>query len=73
MRDTFLRLISDDERNKLNDLMQDEGNESRYHIKIILLKNEGYTVPEIKMAINHHDVNIRKWIHRFNVEYNPSI
>ena len=24
------------------------------------------TVPEIRMATNHHDVNIRKWIHRFN-------
>jgi transposase len=34
--------------------------------KIILLKDEGYTVPEIRMAINHHDTNIRKWIHRFN-------
>ena len=40
--------------------------ESSYRAKIILLKDEGYTVPEIRMATNHHDVNIRKWIHRFN-------
>lgn len=33
---------------------------------MILLKDEGYTVPEIRMATNHHDINIRKWIHRFN-------
>jgi len=67
MRDTFLRLITDDERNMLYDMMQDGGDEeSSYRAKIILLKNEGYTVPEIRMAINHHDVNIRKWIHRFN-------
>lgn len=66
MRDTFLRLISDDERNKLYDMMQDGDEESSYRAKIILLKNEGYIVPEIRMAINHHDVNIRKWIHRFN-------
>jgi hypothetical protein len=24
------------------------------------------TVPEIRMATNHHDINIRKWIYRFN-------
>ncbi len=34
--------------------------------KIILLKDEGYTVPQIRKIINHHDHNIRKWIHRFN-------
>ena len=34
--------------------------------KIILLKDKGYTVPEIRKATNHHDINIRKWIHRFN-------
>ena len=66
MRDTFLRLISDDERNMLYDMMQDGDEESSYRAKIILLKNEGYIVPEIRMATNHHDVNIRKWIHRFN-------
>ena len=67
MRDTHLRLISDDERNRLYDMMQyEDEDESGYRAKIILLKNEGYTVPEIRMATNHHDVNIRKWIHRFN-------
>lgn len=41
--------------------------ESSYRAKIILLKDkEGYTVPEIRVATNHHDTNIRKWIHRFN-------
>ena len=66
MRDTFLRLITDDERNTLYDMMQLEDNESGYRAKIILLKDEGHTVPEIRMATNHHDINIRKWIHRFN-------
>jgi hypothetical protein len=28
--------------------------ESGYRAKIILLKDEGYTVPEIRRAINHH-------------------
>jgi hypothetical protein len=40
-----------------------------YRAKIILLKNNGYTISEIRrMATNHHhDRNIRKWIlHHFN-------
>lgn len=65
MRDNFLRLLSDDERNMLYELIED-GDESSYRAKIILLKDEGYTVPEIRRATNHHDINIRKWIHRFN-------
>jgi transposase len=67
MGDTNLRLISDDERNALYGMMQDaDDGESGYRAKIILLKDEGYAVPEIRRATNHHDVNIRKWIHRFN-------
>ena len=40
--------------------------EAGYRAKIILLKDEGYTVPQIRKITNHHDHNIRKWIHRFN-------
>ena len=43
-----------------------EDKESGHRAKIILLKDEGYTVPEIRKITNHHDNNIRKWIHRFN-------
>ena len=43
-----------------------EDKESGYRAKIILLKDEGYTVPQIRKITNHHDLNIRKWIHRFN-------
>jgi transposase len=46
--------------------MLDEDTETGYRAKIILLKDEGNTVPEIRKATNHHDSNIRKWIHRFN-------
>lgn len=63
MRDTNLRLITDVERNRLYDMMQYEDDESEYRAKIILLKDNGYTVPEIRRSTNHHDVNIRKWIH----------
>jgi transposase len=65
MRDTFLRMLTDKEKDLLYQLMLDN-KEASYRAKIILLKSNGYTVPEIKVAINHHDVNIRKWIHRFN-------
>ncbi len=66
MRDTFLRVITDDERNTLYDMMQEEDNESGYRVRIILLKDDGFAVPEIRRITGHHDVNIRKWIHRFN-------
>jgi|SRR5215203_3320383 len=65
MRDTFLRLLTDDEKNILHGIML-EDKESGYRAKIILLKDDGYTVPEIRKSTNHHDSNIRKWIHRFN-------
>ncbi len=45
-------------------MLEDE--KSGYRAKIILLKDEGYTVPEIRKITNHHDNNIRKWVHRFN-------
>jgi len=64
MRDTFLRMLTDDEKNILHLMLEDT--ESGYRAKIILLKDEGYTVLEIRIATNHHDNNIRKWIHRFN-------
>ena len=46
-------------------MMQEEDNESGYRVKIKLLKDDGYTVPEMSIT-GHHDVNIRKWIHPFN-------
>ena len=64
MRDTFLRMLTDDEKNILHLMLEDT--EAGYRAKIILLKDERYTVPEIRKMTNHHDHNIRKWIHRFN-------
>ena len=65
MRDTFLRMLTDKEKGILYQLMLDD-KEAGYRAKIILLKGDGYTVPEIRRATNYHDSNIRKWIHRFN-------
>ena len=39
---------------------------SGYRARIILTKDEGIAVQEIRKITNHHDNNIRKWIHRFN-------
>jgi hypothetical protein len=68
VRDTHLRSITEKERNILLHLLVDEDDpaESGYRAKIILLKDEGYTVPDIKKITSHHDNNIRKWIRRFN-------
>lgn len=65
VRDTYLRSITGKERNTLH-LLLDDDPESGYRAKIILLKDEEYTVPEIRKITNHHDNNIRKWIHIFN-------
>ena len=64
MRDTFLRMLTNDEKNILHIMLEDI--EAGYRAKIILLKDDGYTVPQIRKMTNHHDHNIRKWIHRFN-------
>ena len=44
----------------------DNDAESGYRARVILLRDEGYTVPEIRKITNRHNNNIRKWIHRFN-------
>jgi transposase len=58
--------ISDDQRNILYNMIEWDDEESSFRAKIILFKDDGYTFPEIRMTTNHHDANIRKWIHRFN-------
>jgi hypothetical protein len=65
MQPTYLRDITEDEKNNLYEIM-DNDTEADYRAKIILLRSEGYTVAEIRRQTNHHDNNIRNWIHRFN-------
>lgn len=59
--DPFLRPNTDDERKQYYDLIDWADKESSYPAKMILLKDECYAVPEIKIATNHHDTNIRYW------------
>ncbi len=47
MRDTFLRMPTNKEKDILYQLMHDD-KESGYRAKIIILKADGYTVPEIR-------------------------
>lgn len=83
VRYTPIREITDKEKNKLYTLL-DTNPEIRYRIKIVLLANEGYTVPEIREMTNIYDKTVRKWIHKFNnkgiegivtkiVDYSPMI
>ena len=65
VRYTPIRDIADKEKNKLYFLL-DTNQEIKYRIKIILLANDGYTVPEIREMTNIYDKTIRKWIHKFN-------
>ena len=65
MWNIHLKEISTEEMNDLHWLL-DNDPESGYRARIILLRDDGYTVPEIRRITNHHDNNIRKWIHRFN-------
>lgn len=62
MQPTYLRDVTEDEKNNLYDIM-DNDTDSDYRAQII---REGYTVGGIRRQTNHHDNNIRKWIHRFN-------
>ena len=65
MQITYLRDITEDEKNNLYDMMDNDA-EVSYRAKIILLRSERYAVAEIRRQTNHYDNNIRKWIHRFN-------
>ena len=57
-------MLTIDEKNLLHIMLGHA--ESGYRAKIILLKDEGYLVQQIRKITNHHDHSIRKWIHKFN-------
>jgi len=59
VRYTPIREITDKEKNKLYTLL-DTNLDIKYRIKIVLLANEGYTVPEIREMTNTYDKTIRK-------------
>ena len=46
VRDAFLRLLTGDEKNLLHLMLEDK--ESGYRAKVILLKDDGHAVPQIR-------------------------
>ena len=82
VRYTPLREITKKKKNRLFILL-DTNPEIKYRIKIVLLANDGYTVPEIREMTNTYDKTIRKWIHKFNdngidglftkIDYSPTM
>jgi len=82
VRYTPIREITDKEKNKLYALL-DTNQNIKYRIKIVLLANGGYIVPEIREMTNTYDKTIRKWIHKFNdnginglftkIDYSPMV
>jgi hypothetical protein len=58
MRPTYLGDITEEEKNKLYAMIDDDSsNGVGYRAKIILLlRNEGYTVPEIRRKTNHDNI-----------------
>ena len=57
MGPTYLRDITEEEKNRLCSMIDyDSSKGAGYRAKIILLlRNEGCTVPEIRRKTNHHD------------------
>jgi hypothetical protein len=59
MCDTFLEMLTKDfEKDHLHLMLEDK--EFGHGAKMILLKDDGYTVKPIRRMTNHHDNNIRK-------------
>ena len=65
MRKLFVRTLSQDEKDKLFNLLERKDQISD-RAKIILLSEEGYEGIEINRMLDIHVVTVRKWIKRFN-------
>ena len=48
MRPTYLRDITKEEKDRLYAMIDDDSEGTGYRAKIILLRNEGYTFPDIR-------------------------
>lgn len=61
-----VREITEKEKEQLGKwtMSKDEGLKLRAWV--ILLSNDGLSVPKIGEGFHRHPVNLRKWIHRFN-------
>ncbi len=64
----FVRPLRADERNRLDEMLRvDYDGELARRAQIVLLSTQRVSVREISHRIGMHPINVRKWLHRFNV------
>ena len=64
----FAREISPEEKKKIVDVLDNGSAHIKKRVRIILLSaEERYRATEIARMLDMHPVNLRKWIHRFNL------
>ena len=64
----YIRELESQEQKQLEVLLgQPETDLPVNRLLIVKLSAEGWRVPEISTMVNLHPINLRKWIHRFNV------
>jgi transposase len=64
----YARELGDTEVAQLRQWLGGGDAELKHRAQVILLSSEGYRIPEIGEMVESHPANLRKWIHRFNVE-----
>jgi transposase len=64
----FVRPLNDQERQELKRLARREVGRVSERIRIILLSNKGYTVPQIADIFECDQASVRNWIERFEAE-----
>ena len=63
----FLRELQTDERQALDQAANNPSLDWSQRARIILLSAASKTVPDISAEVRLHPINVRKWIHRFNM------
>ena len=63
----FVRELQTDERQALDQAANNPSLDWSQRARIILLSAASKTVPDISAEVRLHPINVRKWIHRFNM------
>ncbi|NOZ05324.1 MAG: helix-turn-helix domain containing protein [Chloroflexi bacterium] len=64
----YVRDIRQEEEQQLRHWIEDADPILRHRARVILLSSQGYRIPEIGPLLGAHPTNLRKWIHRFNMQ-----
>lgn len=62
----YVKPLSENEELKIQEIMNNSSKNISIRAKIVLLSNDGYTVPEIVPQVNRHNNIVRHWINEFN-------